>query len=839
MNRAALELSGRGGRPKPGIQDVLQEALSCLRADETDRALACLMAHPEATLRDSFACYLAGLIYANKGDDAAALRFYDRALALNPHYADALEARARIMQRSGRFKQAIADYDAVFRIRPADAIGLCHLGAAYEAIDLKREALECYDRALDAAPKHFPALAAKAILLFDEGKVEEALSKFQDLVAADPANPAAWYNCGVIHASSGRQAQAYECFARSLALGPAYGKALYGAATALHKLGRLDEALAVCDRLSSQAPFDFEALFLRGNILYDAGRFVEALGVFDEALAQNPKNLGVLCNRGAALREMARLDEAGAMFDRALAENAACVEALLGRGIVDFKSDRIEQSLGWFERALLADPSAAKAFCGRGLARQHLGRFEEAKRDFEQALAMNPDLMEGRSNLGALQLLLGDFEQGWEGYEYRRIAGERAKAEATTRWPVWNGEDIAGKTLLVLQEAAHGDAIMLARYLPMIAALGADATVECLPRMLPLLSQLRGVRLVTEIDPAERYDFQVHLFSLPRAFKTRLDSVPSPVAYLKADAALTAKWAGRIGRSGFKIGIAWQGNPDPKIDIARSAPLASFFPLSEVEGVRLISLQKGFGTEQIAAAGVPVETLGDDFDAGAGAFLDCAAVMANLDLVVSVDTSIAHLAGALGRPVWVALKHVPEWRWMLGREDSPWYPTMRLFRRSASGGWGELFSRMAAELKADLASKDADPAGASLFIPAAVGELIDKLAILEIKAERIPDPGKLANVKREFSLLRDLRVSHDICGSRLDALAAELKTVNASLWDTEDSIRRCERAGDFGTGFIELARRVYTENDRRAAIKREINVLFGSAIVEEKYFTAQ
>jgi tetratricopeptide (TPR) repeat protein len=824
---------------KPSIADILQQALAHLRAGETRHALACLIADPDLTRRDSFASYLTGLIYANTGDDVAGLRFYDRALALNPRFAEALEGRARIMLRSGRFEEAIANYSALFRVRPASAETLCNLGAAYEGKDQRAQALECYNRSLAARPDYAPALAAKALLLFGDGHSEEALKILEALTAADSSNANAWYNCGVVRAARGEHAEAHDCFTKALELLPADGKALYGAAAALQKLGRLEEALAVCDQFLSQAPSHFDTLFLRGNILYEQRRFMAALAAFDKALAQNSKHVGALCNCGATLRELGNLEAAADIFDAALAQDPGSVEGLLGRGIVEFKSNRIEQSLAYFESALRADPSSARGYCGRGLALQHLGQIDEAKRDFERALALQPDLAEGHSNLGALQLLLGDFERGWEGYEYRRIASNRYKADLPQRCPVWNGEDIAGKKLLVIQEAAHGDAIMLARYFPMLAGLGADTTVECLPRMAGLLKQVPGVRLVTEIDPAERFDYQVLFFSLPRAFKTRLDTIPARVPYIEADPALAAKWAERIGQHGFKIGIAWQGNPDPKVDLARAAPLACFAPLAALPGVRLISLQRHFGLEQLTAPGFEVETLGDDFDAGPDAFLDSAAVMANLDLIVTVDTSIAHLAGALGRPVWVALKHVPEWRWMLGRDDSPWYPAMRLFRQQTRGDWSEVFTRMAQTAEPMIAEKNSKSAIASLLIPAAVGELIDKLTILEIKAERIPDPGKLANVKRELALLSDLKSSRNISGARLDALAAELKRANGALWETEEEIRRCERMGDFGPEFVALARRVYMENDKRAALKRDINVLFGSTIIEEKYFTTE
>jgi len=690
MDRASTKSAA-----KPSIQDMLQKAIALLRAGEANHALACLIAYPQLTHGHPFACYLAGLIYVNAGKDTTALPFYDRALALDPRYADALEGRARVMQRLKRFKEAIADYNALLRIKLANEETLYNLGAAYEGLGRRDDALGCYDRALEISPGHSPALAAKALLLYDDGRVDDALETLRASLEAAPSNETAWYNCGAILASLGEHAEAGKCFEAALRLVPAYGKALYGAAASLHKLERLEEALAACDVLLKHEPANFEALFLRGNILYDQRRHHEALAAFDLALARNPKHTSVLCNRGGTLRELGRLSEATAMFDAALARNSGCVEALLGRGIVEFKSARIEPALAFFESALKADPASAVAFCGRGLALQYLGRVEEARRDFEHSLALQPDLAEGHSNLGALQLLLGDFERGWEGYEYRRLATDIYKVDAPPRWPVWGGESIDGKKLLVLSEAAHGDAIMLARYFPMLADNGIDATVECRPAMLALLKQVPGVRLVTKIAPAEHFDYQVHLFSLPRALKTRLDSIPAHVPYLFADPALEAKWAGRLGSHGFKIGIAWQGNPDPKIDIARAAALSNFAPLAALPNCRLISLQKGYGVEQIAGAGVLVETLGDDFDAGPAAFLDTAAVMANLDLVVTVDTSIAHLAGAMARPVWVALKHMPEWRWMLNRDDSPWYPTMRLFRQRSMGDWEGVFADMA------------------------------------------------------------------------------------------------------------------------------------------------
>ena len=248
-------------------------------------------------------------------------------------------------------------------------------------------------------------------------------------------------------------------------------------------------------------------------------------------------------------------------------------------------------------------------------------------------------------------------------------------------------------------------------------------------------------------------------------------------------------------------------------------PLPALAPLAEVAGVRLISLQKGVGEEQISLLplSMRVETLGADFDAGPDAFVDTAAAMACLDLIVTCGTSIAHLAGALAAPVWVALKSDAEWRWLTGRADSPWYPTMRLFRQSRRGVWGDVLEAMALEIAA-LAARRAAPA--MISTPCSLGELIDKITILRIKAERIREEEKLANVQRELTLLERLAREDGPAGPSIDLLTERLAAVNARLWAFEDAIRACEREGDFGPRFVALARSVYVENDARAALKR-------------------
>jgi hypothetical protein len=355
--------------------------------------------------------------------------------------------------------------------------------------------------------------------------------------------------------------------------------------------------------------------------------------------------------------------------------------------------------------------------------------------------------------------------------------------------------------------------------------------------MVPLFSTLAGVdELVAEGAALPEYDVQAPLMSLPMLLGTTLETVPAAGPYLHAGPDRVQKWKARLDElGGFKVGVAWQGNPHHPWDRWRSFPLACLAPLASVEGVRLISLQKGAGVEQIKALNgrFAVEELGDGLDAEGGAFLDAAAVMKSLDLVVTADTATAHLAGALSVGVWVALSAVADWRWMCGREGSPWYPTVRLFRQAALGDWAGVFRRMAGELAGPVWQ---GRRGVLARVDMAPGELLDRIGILEIKSERMTDPAKRAQVRAERASLR--RAGEEMLRASAEAgrLAAELKAVNEALWDVEEALRQCEREGDFGPRFVELVRSVYRRNDERGRIKRRINALLGSPWGDQKEY---
>jgi tetratricopeptide (TPR) repeat protein len=654
---------------------------------------------------------------------------------------------------------------------------------------------------------------------------------------ADPAPdlaPDALYARGVALWNGGRRPEAIALLDAALRGNPEFPEALCMAAFVLGQSGKPAAALQFYRRAIGLKIEQPTAWSNAGKILFEFERYEEALAAFDAALALRPDHADSWNSRAGALRKLGRLADSAAAAREALRLRPDFAEAALNLGTALFKLGRSAEALEAYRLAASNKPDYADALCGAGLALRALDRLREARDAFEAAERLgNREAISGKA---CLDLTLGDFERGWVGYEARWISGKSLAEALGARFPTWRGPGKAGERVLVMNDHGLGDTIQFARYIPMIVQSGAIPTFLGPAKMLRLLASLPGgARRVERTDEGEAFDAQIAISSLPGVFGTRLDSVPASIPYLRAEPELVERWAPRIGAAGFKIGVVWQGNADPEVDMARAVPLSAFAPLAALRGVRLISLQKGAGVEQLdmLPRDMRVETLGDDFDAGPDAFLDAAAAMAHLDLVVTCDTSIAHLAGALGRPVWVALKKDAEWRWLRDRDDSPWYPTMRLFRQTTSGDWDGVFAEIAKSVSAAMREREG---GRLISIPGAVGELVDKITILEIKSRRIADADKLRNVRRELALLEDNLREAALDHPEFAAKKTELAIVNELLWDVEDEIRLCEKSADFGDGFIALARAVYATNDRRAALKRDINRLFDSAIVEEKCY---
>lgn len=442
--------------------------------------------------------------------------------------------------------------------------------------------------------------------------------------------------------------------------------------------------------------------FGQAQALHRAGRLREAEPLYRAVLEQLPGQQLATHRLGMLLLQSNRPDEAEPYLRASVSGSDAPPEAAAHLGLALHQLGQYEQALHWFERADAASAGARLPFW-RANTLVELGRFDAADADFGRALMLDPGFADARRNRGIARLLRGDYARGLEDYEYRRPVDPARRREFAGALPDWSGEPLQGRAILVTDATGLGDELQFCRYLPLLADAGATVGFRGNPRLYRLLSSLDPrIVLVAPDAPIEpAYQLHCKLLSLPLLMHTRLDSIPAITPYLRAEPELAAHWAGRLGAAGFhtagfRVGVCWKGNPRRSIDAGRSFPLALMQGIAAIPGIRLLSLQMGVGSEELAMLppGMRVESLGDDFDSGSDAFVDTAAVMQHLDLVISCCTSVPHLAGALRRPTWVALKSVPEWRWGLGRDDNPWYPEMRLFRQPARGDWQSVFSAM-------------------------------------------------------------------------------------------------------------------------------------------------
>ena len=470
--------------------------------------------------------------------------------------------------------------------------------------------------------------------------------------------------------------QAEACYRQALRINPSYAKAYNNLGLALARQGMLDDALS-CYR---------------------------------QAVALKPNYFEAFTNLGNAQREKRALDDAAASYQNALRLEPNFVGAHYNLGITLVEMGRLKEALACFNESLRLMPDLKGAYDGLGVALTKQAKFPEAVASFEQAIGREPQQGDSHLNRAIVWLLQGDWERGWPEYEWRwktESFNREADRQAYESHPLWDGSPLNGKTILLHAEQGLGDTLQFIRYAPLVKERGGKVIVACQPPLLRLLTNLSGIdQLIAQGTPRPHFDVQAPLLSLPGIFHTSVKTLPAVVPYLPANTELVEFWhrelqstACKTSNNGrvFNVGIAGQGSPTYRYDRQRSIPLAYLGSLAKIEGIQLISLQKGVGLEQLTAK-YPILDLGNRLDEASGAFMDTAAVMMNIDLVVCSDSAIAHLAGALGVPVWVALPHVPDWRWLLDREDSPWYPTMRLFRQTRLDDWEEVFKRIADQL---------------------------------------------------------------------------------------------------------------------------------------------
>ena len=587
---------------------------------------------------------------------------------------------------------------------PAAARQLQRAAESFRRGDLA-EAERLCGAVLDAMPGNFDALFLAGVIAGSAGRPADAVAFMTRALAVNPRQADAHFNRGVALGELGRHAEAAESYASAAACNPRHADALFNRGVSLAALGRHGEAIESYERAAALQPGHAQAHQNRGVALAALGRHAEALASYDRALAAKPDYAAAHNNRGVALAALGRPAEAVPAYERAIALRAAYPEALVNRAIALNDLDRCADALASCDRAIALKADHAEAHFNRGNALRELGRHAEAIRAYERAIGIDPGHASAHWNLADCRLLLGDFAGGWREYEWRWKLAQRAHGWRDFAQPLWLGsEPLRGRTILLHAELGLGDALQFCRYAPRVAALGATVLLEAHAPLVPLLRTLAGVReVVARGAPLPPFDYHCPLMSLPLAFRTDATSIPAEIPYLASDPARLERWRGRLGAATRpRIGVAWSGSRALAND-KRSMALARFMPLLAGDA-DWVSLQKELDTTDAAllAAYPGVRHFGDELHD----FADTAALVDLMDLVITVDTSVTHVAGALGKEVWLLLPHGShDWRWQLEREDSPWYPRARLFRQPAPGDWDRLVARVARELALRLASR--------------------------------------------------------------------------------------------------------------------------------------
>jgi tetratricopeptide (TPR) repeat protein len=569
--------------------------------------------------------------------------------------------------QAGRLQQAEIAYRHVLAIDAADADALHLLGVLAYQGQHHEQAIDYITQAIRqrGGSARFHANAALALCAL--GRLGEAEENCRIALRLDPGFAAAHHTLGLVFRSAKRLTEAESCYRESLRL----------------------------------EPNAFEALNNYGNVLCDLGRPAEAETSFTQALGLNPGHAETHSNLGTALLQRGRLPDAEACYRTALRLNPALAVAHCNLGNVLREMGRPAESEASLRRALDLKPDDPDAWFNLGNTQFDLDRLPEAEQSFRAALRLKPDHPKAHYNLGHILLLCGRLGEGWRHYEWRSAthgAGSRDFAQ-----PLWTGEPLGDRVLLLHAEQGLGDTLQFCRYLPIVAP-GAKIVLEVQPPLLRLLSDLPGVtQIVARGDRLPHFDAHCPLVTLPRLLGTTLETIPRQVPYLAADPRHCAAWSRRLaGLDGLKVGLVWAGGARPNqpelaaVDGRRSMALAQMAPLADVDGVSFLSLQKGAPAAQ--AARPPLGMVLHDFTEDLQDFADTAALISVLDLVVSVDTSVAHLAGALGKPVWLLNRFDGCWRWLRDRDDSPWYPTLRQFRQPAAGDWASVMAAVRAAL---------------------------------------------------------------------------------------------------------------------------------------------
>ncbi len=496
------------------------------------------------------------------------------------------------------------------------------------------------------------------------------------------------------HHRAGRLSEAEQIYTQILRAQPDNAAACNNLGVALKSQGRLDEAIACYRRAQKINPDYAEAINNLGNVLKEQEKLDEAVACFRRAVEIKPDYADARNSLGALLEKQGHVEEATACYRRALEDKPDDETAHNNLGVTLKAQGKLDEAIACYERALEIKSDYAEAQNNLGNAVKDLGNLEDALTRYRRAMEIEPDYASAHFNYSLALLLLGEYAEGWVEHEWRWKRDDPEHRGRGFAQPLWDGSRLDGRTILVHAEQGLGDAIQFIRYMPFVAERGGRVVVECHPMVIRLFKDFPGIdQLVNGESPLPHFDVQTPFLTLPTTFGTTVETIPAEAGYLRAEPGLVGFWRRRMAEfAGRKIGLCWQGNPNFPGDPWRSIPLKHFGVLVDDPSSTFVNLHKGDGEAQIRECGFADRIV--NFSPEVESLVDTAAIMEKLDLIITSDTSVAHLAGALGKPTWVLLQSVPDWRWLMDRDDMPWYPTMRLFRQRKLNDWDGVLARV-------------------------------------------------------------------------------------------------------------------------------------------------
>ena len=643
-----------------------------------------------------------GLEDYGSGRIAEAERLLRDILAVAPDHAASLHLMGVMAHRLGRQDEALAWVAQAVGADLGEAAYHNTMGVVLKAMGRPGEAMTTHLRALALSPGYLAALNNLGSVLEGLGRAAEAEICCRRATRLAPVETDAWNNLGAILLRLGRPAEAAEAWERIVAVHPDFADGHNNLACALLEINRVAEADRHCRAAVALRPDYADGHYNLAKALQQAGDRAGAITFYRRATLVNADYLAAFNNLGNCQRELGAVEAGGDSLRAAICVAPARPEPYNNLANVHYDLGEFERSVALGERALAIDPDYRHALHNLGAGLMALHRLDDAIGLFRRSLALAPDSADSQYNLALAQLMNGDLANGFEKYEWRWLRS--GMSQVARREPLWTGYPPHGRTIALWAEQGHGDTLHFVRYAPLVAARGARVVLEVQPGLVRLLQGMPGVAAVLSNEgELPRADAHCPFLTLPLLFGTTLATIPAGPPYLFAHPALIARWGARLGaRRRPRIGLVWAGDPRPNlpeasaIDRRRSLGLAALAPLARVTGADFVSLQKGHGAAE--AANPPPGMRLIDPMAEVGDFADTAALIAHLDLVVTVDTSVAHLAGAMGKPVWVLSRYDSCWRWLLDCDHSPWYPTLRLFRQPRPGHWPEVIAAVAEAL---------------------------------------------------------------------------------------------------------------------------------------------